>query len=167
MALFVHTLIQSSAVITRSIMVRYCINNCRNWGRVSIRWCYGVSFMDICLKIDRVITALYYMLMFFLADCVFCQNTTTTTTTPSPGDIRNAAAPSNNTYGSPLSTTGNLWCYECKETYKKGFFHDNSPCSNNLSLVTLRQCGPEHRWCAVGIGLGYGKVITSTKMSVV
>ena len=30
--------IQSSAVITRSSMVRYCMNNCRNWSRMSIRW---------------------------------------------------------------------------------------------------------------------------------
>ena len=29
--------IQSSAVITRSIIVRYCNNNYRNWGRISIR----------------------------------------------------------------------------------------------------------------------------------
>ena len=29
--------VQSSAVIKRSNIVRYCINNCRNWGRISIR----------------------------------------------------------------------------------------------------------------------------------
>ena len=29
--------VQSSAVITRSKIIRYCINNCRNWGRISIR----------------------------------------------------------------------------------------------------------------------------------
>ena len=29
--------VQSSAVITRSNIVRYCINNHRNWGRISIR----------------------------------------------------------------------------------------------------------------------------------
>ena len=28
-------LLQSSAVITRSNVVRYCINNCRNWSRIS------------------------------------------------------------------------------------------------------------------------------------
>ena len=30
--------IQSSAVTTRSNIVRYCISNCRDWGRISIRW---------------------------------------------------------------------------------------------------------------------------------
>ena len=29
--------IQSSAVIMRSKIIRYCINDCRNWGRISIR----------------------------------------------------------------------------------------------------------------------------------
>ena len=29
--------IQSNAVITRSNIVTHCINNCRNWGRISIR----------------------------------------------------------------------------------------------------------------------------------
>ena len=32
-------IIQSSAVITRSNIVRYLINNYRNWGRISIRCC--------------------------------------------------------------------------------------------------------------------------------
>ena len=55
---------QSSVVITRSNMVTCCINNYRNWDRISIRWWnhkrrarYGVSFVNICEKIDRVITA--------------------------------------------------------------------------------------------------------------
>ena len=65
-----HISIQSSAVITRFNMIRYCISNCRNWGRISIRCCieyqsdtspwrvsYGVSFVDSFEKIDRVITA--------------------------------------------------------------------------------------------------------------
>ena len=30
--------VQSSAVITRSNIVRYCINDCRNSGRISLRW---------------------------------------------------------------------------------------------------------------------------------
>ena len=52
-------------------IVRYYINNYRNWGRISIRcWIHkrhpiprpdgrakGVSFVNICEKIDRVITA--------------------------------------------------------------------------------------------------------------
>ena len=48
--------IQSSAVITQSNKVRYCINNCRNCGRISIRcWIYQrasyrVSFDDIFLR---------------------------------------------------------------------------------------------------------------------
>ena len=62
--------VQLSAVITRSNIVRYYINNYRNWGRISIRcWIHksrpiprpngramGVSFVNICEKIDRVIT---------------------------------------------------------------------------------------------------------------
>ena len=64
--------IKSSAIITQSNIVRYCINDSRNWGRISIRcWIHkrhlipcpngramGV-FVDICEKIDRVITALH------------------------------------------------------------------------------------------------------------
>ena len=62
--------IESSAVITLSNIVRYCINNYRNRDRISIScWIhkihpiprpngrYGVSFVDFCQKIDRVITA--------------------------------------------------------------------------------------------------------------
>ena len=50
--------IQSSIVITRSIVIRYY----RNWGRILI-WCWihkrpnGRAFVNICEKIDRVITA--------------------------------------------------------------------------------------------------------------
>ena len=48
--------------------MKYCINNCWNWGRISTRcWIhkshpipsYGVSFVDILEKIDRAITALH------------------------------------------------------------------------------------------------------------
>ena len=35
--LFSRNTIKSSAVITRCNIVKYCINNCRNWGRISIR----------------------------------------------------------------------------------------------------------------------------------
>ena len=62
--------IQPSAVITRPNMVRYCINNCRNWGRISNRcWTHkdtpyiavtgalwGV-FCELCVTNDHVITA--------------------------------------------------------------------------------------------------------------
>ena len=65
--------IQSSAVIPRSKIVRYHINNYMNWGRISIRsWIHkrhpiprplwGV-FCDFCEKIDRVITALHCTIM--------------------------------------------------------------------------------------------------------
>ena len=57
---------QSSAVITRSSIIRYYMNNYRNWGKISIRcWIHkiypiprpnGWAFMNICQKIDRVIT---------------------------------------------------------------------------------------------------------------
>ena len=30
--------IQSNSVIVRSDIIQYCINNCRNWSRISIRW---------------------------------------------------------------------------------------------------------------------------------
>ena len=30
--------LQSNGIMTRSDMVRYCINNCRNWGRITTRW---------------------------------------------------------------------------------------------------------------------------------
>ena len=62
--------IQSSAVITRSNIVTYWSNNCRNWGRISIRcWIHKrppyltltgelwVSFVDFFFTIDHVITA--------------------------------------------------------------------------------------------------------------
>ena len=63
--------IQSSVVITPPNITRYCIHHCRNWGRVSSRgWThkrptiprlsspasYGISFVNIFDKIDRVIT---------------------------------------------------------------------------------------------------------------
>ena len=37
MGRFWHNLLQSNAIITRSNLVRYYINNHRNWGRISIR----------------------------------------------------------------------------------------------------------------------------------
>ena len=64
--------LQLSAVITCSNIVRYFMNNYRNWGRISIRcWIhkrhpiphspwrasYGVSFVNICEKIDHVMMA--------------------------------------------------------------------------------------------------------------
>ena len=70
--------IQSSAVITRSSIVRYHINNFSNWVRTSIRcWIhkrqeqeqrasYGVSFVNICEKIDRVITAPHCICIFVM-----------------------------------------------------------------------------------------------------
>ena len=60
---FIDICIQLSAVITRSNIVRYYINDYRNWGNTSIRYWihkrarYGVSFVKICEKIDRVNTA--------------------------------------------------------------------------------------------------------------
>ena len=73
----------------------------------------------------------------------------------------NSSGPSYNPYGSPLSTNGHLWCYECKESYannlrshgsgtgSSGYDPLNSPCSNNLSAITIRQCGPEAVYCKV------------------
>ena len=69
--------IQSSAVITRSKIVRYCINNCRNWGRISIRiWIHkrrpitrpdgramGCLLLIFLRKIDRVIMAPHCILI--------------------------------------------------------------------------------------------------------
>ena len=59
-----NNLIQSSAVITRFNIVRYYIADYRNWSRISIRcWnhkrraSYGVYFVNICEKPNRVITA--------------------------------------------------------------------------------------------------------------
>ena len=44
-----------------------------------------------------------------------------------------------------------LFCYECRENYKKGYDPLNSPCLNNVSLVNIRQCLPEHKYCQVSI----------------
>ena len=63
--------VQSSAVITRFNIVRYYINNYRNWGRILIRcWIHkrhfiprpnglamGCLFVNICGKIDLIIRA--------------------------------------------------------------------------------------------------------------
>ena len=57
--------VELCAIIMGSKIVRYCLNNCRNWGGISI-WCwihkrhptpYGVSVVNICEKIDHVIMA--------------------------------------------------------------------------------------------------------------
>ena len=65
--------IQSSAVLTRPNMIRYLTNICRNSDRISEagpiidipylarRASYGLSFVKICEKIDRVITAPHYI----------------------------------------------------------------------------------------------------------
>ena len=86
--------IQMTAVIRRSIIVRYYINNYRNWGRISIRcWIHkrhpmprpnGVSFVNICEKIDRVITVPHCISLCFtlprnsckcsLSICVACSS---------------------------------------------------------------------------------------------
>ena len=50
---------ESSTVITRSTIVRYCINNCRNWSRISARpedYIPNLA-LHVCDKIDCVITA--------------------------------------------------------------------------------------------------------------
>ena len=62
--------IQSSAGIIYDI-VRYCINICSNWGKTSIRaWThnispwrasYGVCFVKICEKIDKLISTPHCM----------------------------------------------------------------------------------------------------------
>ena len=49
--------IQSSAVITRSNIVRYCINDYRKWGRMSIRcWIHQCLLWILARKFYRVIT---------------------------------------------------------------------------------------------------------------
>ena len=56
---------QSSAVIRWFKILKYCVNKYRNWCRLSVkawtdrskRTSCGVSFVNICGKIDRVITA--------------------------------------------------------------------------------------------------------------
>ena len=65
--------IQSSAVLTRPNMIRYFINICRNSDRISEagpiidipylarRANYGLSFVKMCEKIDRVITVPHYI----------------------------------------------------------------------------------------------------------
>ena len=76
---FIVIYIQSSAVITRSSIVRYY----RNWGRISIRcwihkrhpitWSsYGVSFVNICEKIDHVITAPHCSMQNRAMTMVYC-----------------------------------------------------------------------------------------------
>ena len=63
-------ILQSSAVITWSNKTWYCIHRCWKWGRISI-WTlkrhpiprpnvtYGVSFVNMVKKFDRVISALH------------------------------------------------------------------------------------------------------------
>ena len=66
------SIIQSSTVITLSNIVRSCINNCRNWGRISIRcWIHNrhpvhcpnmqtmVSFVNILEKTNCAIMVPY------------------------------------------------------------------------------------------------------------
>ena len=55
---------QSSGAITRSNIISYCINNCRNPGRISIKgWIHKrhviprVFFVNICEKVELVLTA--------------------------------------------------------------------------------------------------------------
>ena len=62
--------LQLSDVITQSQIVGYCVNNCSNWDRISIRGCIHKThpyltltgelwdvFINNCEKIDRIITA--------------------------------------------------------------------------------------------------------------
>ena len=63
------TSIQSSAVIERSNMIRYCMHNCRNWGITPIRWWTHKThnrwamgcLVNILEQIDRVITATHFI----------------------------------------------------------------------------------------------------------
>ncbi|KAI0226359.1 hypothetical protein LSAT2_023048 [Lamellibrachia satsuma] len=63
------------------------------------------------------------------------------TDSPSCGD---KAIPSNET-----RKGRDLWCYECRETYFKKYNVVLSPCLNNLSLITVRQCGVLDVYCKV------------------
>ena len=83
---------------------------------------------------------------FLITDLAAAQQETTedpqnSTTEPFTG-IRNA-------FGGGLSTSGKLWCYECSENYEKEYDVREAICKFNLSLVTLRQCNPEHDYCMV------------------
>ena len=93
------TVIQSSAVITRSNLVRYCINYCRNWGeninemldpRKTSRtspWhaSYGMSFVDIFEKIDRVVTAPHCIFRVITLSCLFSAGRGGQHRVPGPG----------------------------------------------------------------------------------
>ena len=59
-----------------------------------------------------------------------------------------SALSTSNVTQEPVSGS-DLYCYECKEIYKKGYDPLNSPCRNNVTTVGVRQCLPEHRYCVV------------------
>ena len=74
---FILCLIQSSAIITRSNITWYCTRHCKTWGRIWIRgWVhktshalpyrssYGMSFVNILQRIDRVIMALHCIMLY-------------------------------------------------------------------------------------------------------
>ncbi len=80
------------------------------------------------------------------------QNTTDTSFSSSLSSNQSVSilVPGPNPLNSPLTTSGTLWCYQCKEIYKPTTAHPlKSPCLNNLSKITIRQCGPEAKYCKV------------------
>ena len=56
----------------------------------------------------------------------------------------------------PVVQGTDLYCYECKEFYRKNYDALNSPCLNNVSQVNIRQCLPEHKYCQVSINIFSG-----------
>ena len=48
-----------------------------------------------------------------------------------------------------IATGTALYCYECSEQYDSTFDPSQSPCLNNLSQVTIRQCSPADTYCQV------------------
>ncbi|ELU09984.1 hypothetical protein CAPTEDRAFT_193274 [Capitella teleta] len=44
---------------------------------------------------------------------------------------------------------GDLWCYECSESYSRTYDPADSPCRNNLTGVITRQCAKSEIYCRV------------------